>query len=119
MKISSLLTGIVIGAAATNMLTKNSPNGSMGQMADMAKEKMMDFTMMGMNMGGDRDSERPTASSNHTTAYQTADTSGVQAQTYSKESNMKMIKDFIKENPDVKNEVDMILKETNTIIPGI
>ncbi|WP_438351297.1 hypothetical protein ACP8HI_11985 [Paenibacillus sp. FA6] len=119
MKISSLLTGIVIGAAATNMMSKNAQNGSISHMADKAKGKMMDFTMMGMNLGSDRESEGPTGGLTHNSTYETTATSGLQTQTDSKESNMKMLKDFIKENPEVKYEVDMILKETNTVISGL
>ncbi len=38
---------------------------------------------------------------------------------HSKEYNMKQITDFIKGNPDVRREVDAILKETNSAIPGL
>ncbi|OAB44253.1 hypothetical protein [Paenibacillus glacialis] len=117
MNISSLLTGIVIGAAATNMMSKNSQNGSVGQIADIAKGKMMDFATLGMNLVGDNIS--PTSSSTHNSTHESPATSGSQTQTHSKESSMKMVKDFIKQNPDVKYEVDMILKETNTVIPGL
>ncbi len=37
----------------------------------------------------------------------------------SKESNLKMLKDFIRSNPDVKHEVEQILKDTHTVIPGL
>jgi hypothetical protein len=30
-----------------------------------------------------------------------------------------MLKDFIRTNPDVKHEVEKILKETHTSIPGL
>jgi hypothetical protein len=116
---SSLLTGIVIGAAATNIMSKNNQNGSLSNMADKARGKMMDFTSMGLNLGSDRESEGPTVGSNHNSGYEKIATSGIQTQTHSKESNMKMLKDFIRENPDVKYEVDLILKETNTVIPGL
>lgn len=118
MNISSLLTGIVIGAAATNMMSKNSRNGSMSQVADKAKDKMMDFAGFGMNLNGDHDSESPTMGSTQHSSHESNGSSGNQTQTHSKESSMSMLKDFIKQNPDVKHEVDMILKETNTVIPG-
>lgn len=119
MNFSSLLTGIVIGAAATNMMSKNIQNGSVSQVAEKAKEKMMDYAGLGMNMISDLQSERPRGSStNHSTTNATA-SSGTQTQTHSKESSLKMVKDFINQNPEVKHEVDMILKETNTVIPGL
>lgn len=118
MNISSLLTGIVIGAAATNMMSKNSRNGSMSQVADKAKDKMMDFAGLGMNMNGDRESESPTMGSTQHSSHESNGSTGNKTQTHSKESSMSMLKDFIRQNPDVKHEVDMILKETNTIIPG-
>lgn len=117
--ISSLLTGIVIGAAATNMMSKNNQNGSVNPIADLAKGKMMDFATLGMNFVGDNFSESPTSGSTHNSTHESPATSGAETQTHSKESSMKMVKDFIKQNPDVKYEVDMILKETNTVIPGL
>ncbi|MNN63249.1 hypothetical protein D3C81_1786140 [compost metagenome] len=41
------------------------------------------------------------------------------ATNHSKEHSLKQITDFIKGNPDVRKEVEAILKETNTVIPGI
>lgn len=41
------------------------------------------------------------------------------ATNHSKEHNLKQITDFIKGNADVRKEVEAILKETNTVIPGI
>jgi ABC-type glycerol-3-phosphate transport system substrate-binding protein len=110
---SSFLTGILIGAAATSMISKNKGNGPVSQMADKAKDKVMDFATMGMiNNGSDLNSVF-----NHNAAQGSSSSS--MSPTYSKESNMSMVKDFIRSNPDVKVEVDMILKETNTVIPGL
>lgn len=36
-----------------------------------------------------------------------------------KEYNLKQITDFIKGNADVRREVEQILKETNSVIPGL
>ncbi|HEY2492870.1 MAG TPA: hypothetical protein VGI33_08165 [Paenibacillus sp.] len=113
MNTSSFLTGILIGAAATSMISKNKGNGPVSQMADKAKDKVMDFATMGMiNNGSDLNSVF-----NHNAAQGSSSSS--MSPTYSKESNMSMVKDFIRSNPDVKVEVDMILKETNTVIPGL
>ncbi|MED4955497.1 MULTISPECIES: hypothetical protein [Paenibacillus] len=38
---------------------------------------------------------------------------------HSKEYNLKQITDFIKGDADVRREVESILKETNTVIPGL
>ena len=32
---------------------------------------------------------------------------------------MNMLKDFIRTNPDVKREVEQILTQTNTTVPGL
>lgn len=32
---------------------------------------------------------------------------------------MSMLKDFIRTNPDVKHEVEQILSQTNTTVPGL
>ncbi|AJS58010.1 hypothetical protein [Paenibacillus sp. IHBB 10380] len=112
MNTSSFITGILIGAAATSMISKNKGNGSVSQMADKARDKVMDFATMGMINGSEHDSV-----SGHN-AVQGSSSSSM-SPTYSKESNMSMVKDFIRSNPDVKLEVDMILKETNTVIPGL
>lgn len=125
MNTSSFLTGVLIGAAATRMISRNNGmmgqgNGSVSQMADKAKDKMMEFASMGMmSNGNDRESEYPTLGSNHNSAQASSSSSGSQTPPYSKESSMSMVKDFIRSNPDVKQEVDTILKETNTVIPGL
>jgi hypothetical protein len=37
----------------------------------------------------------------------------------SKEANLNMLKDFIRSNPDVKHEVEQILKDAHTAVPGL
>ncbi|MNI45333.1 hypothetical protein D3C73_997540 [compost metagenome] len=38
---------------------------------------------------------------------------------HSKEHNLKQITEFIRGNADVRKEVEAILKETNSAIPGL
>ncbi|GAE04642.1 hypothetical protein JCM10914_696 [Paenibacillus sp. JCM 10914] len=44
---------------------------------------------------------------------------GSQASSHTKAANLKQVKDFIRNNPDVKAEVEQILKETHSVIPGL
>ncbi|MGF7050007.1 hypothetical protein J2T13_004530 [Paenibacillus sp. DS2015] len=123
MNTSSFLTGVLIGAAATSMISKNKGttgqgNGPVSQMADKAIDKVMDFATMGGIMSGN-DSGYPTQGSSSHSSQSSSATSGSKTPTYSKESNLSMVKDFIRSNPDVKQEVDLILRETNTVIPGL
>lgn len=115
MNTSSFLGGILIGAAATTILSKNKGSIMSSAMGNNAKHKMMDLASFGMNSANSRESEGPTGGS----SYQSNHSSGTHSQTHSKESSMNQIQDFIRTNPDVKREVDMILKETNSVIPGL
>lgn len=125
MNTSSFLCGVVMGAAASMMMSKKrgalmsslgQANGSMMQGAgEKAKDKILDMAMTGFgstSAGG--------SSKDHTTHASTA-VSGhkPESSVQSKESNLKMLKDFIRSNPDVKHEVEQILKETHTSIPGL
>ncbi|WP_255223009.1 hypothetical protein [Paenibacillus sp. 7541] len=42
-----------------------------------------------------------------------------QASSHSKAADLSQIKEFIRKNPDVKHEVEEILKETGTVVPGL
>ncbi|MEC0243359.1 hypothetical protein P4H66_26445 [Paenibacillus dokdonensis] len=97
MNTSSFISGVLIGAAATAIMSKN--KGSITSAITQNAGKMMDMSSLGMNSAGSH-------SSGH-------------VQTHSKDESMKQINDFINSNPDVKREVDMIMKETNTVIPGM
>ncbi|ASA22946.1 hypothetical protein [Paenibacillus donghaensis] len=123
MNTSSFLCGVVLGAAASMMMSKKRGNmmsslgqsgGSMGSAADKAKDKIMGMAMTGFgstaSSGEDTHSKKSHAVDN-----------GHKDETLlkSKESNLSMLKDFIRSNPDVKNEVEQILKETHTSIPGL
>lgn len=112
MNTSSFFSGVLIGAAATTLMSKN--KGNIGQMADKAKDKVMDVATsnMGINLsdlGSVFTNESHHSSGSHSQA----------SSSLSKDSSINMVKDFIRTHPDVKQEVDQILKETNTVIPGL
>ncbi|WP_136606214.1 hypothetical protein [Paenibacillus dokdonensis] len=97
MNTSSFISGVLIGAAATAIMSKN--KGSITSAITQNAGKMMDMSSLGMN-----------SSASHSSQH---------VQMHSKDESMKQINDFINSNPDVKREVDMIMKETNTVIPGM
>ncbi|MWV44745.1 hypothetical protein GRF59_14085 [Paenibacillus sp. HJL G12] len=101
MNTSSFISGVLIGAAATAIMSKN--KGSITSAITQNAGKMMDIGAIG-SLGT---SSAGGHSSNH------------HAQSHSKDESMKQINEFINSNPDVKREVDMIMKETNTVIPGL
>ncbi|MCJ8011113.1 hypothetical protein MUG84_05055 [Paenibacillus sp. KQZ6P-2] len=103
MNTSSFISGVLIGACATAIMSKN--KGSLTSAITQSAGKMMDIGASTM-----------VASSSGSNSY--SSNSNQYAQTHSKEDSMKHIHDFINSNPDVKREVDMIMKETNTTIPG-
>ena len=112
MNTSSFLSGVLIGAAATAYMSKNKE--SIGQMADKAKDKVMDVASSNMgidlsSLGSAITDTLQHSSSSHSHASSTA----------SKDTSINMVKDFIRTHPEVKQEVDQILKETNTVIPGL
>ncbi|WP_025723060.1 hypothetical protein [Paenibacillus polymyxa] len=125
MKTSSFFLGIVLGAVASSLISRN--RNMLGLSMDMggkkggnlvqkARTKMMDAAFPGMgeitlnkedtHKDQDHHSQTDKAAHNAHTAK-------------NKEENMKLIKDFISTSPDVKREVEQILKETHTAVPGL
>ncbi|MGN7357397.1 hypothetical protein ACTHPF_08510 [Paenibacillus sp. SAF-054] len=100
MNTSSFISGVLIGAAATAIMSKN--KGSITSAITQNAGKMMDIGSIGSSGSG--------SSGGHSSHY---------AHSHNKDESMKQINDFISSNPDVKREVDMIMKETNTTIPGL
>ncbi|WP_379129125.1 hypothetical protein [Paenibacillus sp. sgz500958] len=115
MNTSSFLFGVVMGAAASMMMSKkrrammSSMGLSSGVMGEKAKDKIMGMAATGFG------STTAGENNNHISKHETNSESPVK----SKESNLKMLKDFIRSNPEVKHEVEQILKETHTAIPGL
>lgn len=97
MNTSSFISGVLLGAAATALVSRN--RGSITSAIANNAGKMMDIGSIGS-----------VGMNNQASSYAT---------TYSKAESMKQINEFINSNPEVKREVDSILRETNTVIPGL
>ncbi len=122
MNTSSFLFGVMLGAAASMMMSKKrstmmssllQPGGQMQGAGEKARDKIMGMAMTGFGStqtDGTHDAPEHKAAGN-------ADHK--ESAIKSKESNLKMLKDFIRSNPEVKHEVEQILKETHTAIPGL
>lgn len=116
MKASSFFWGIVVGAAASSWLAKGRlpmmSSSSSRNVVDQAKHKMMEMTFPGM----DGFSSKP---DQHGETHKAAAKISRPVTPKEKEENMNMLKDFIRTNPDVKHEVEQILSQTNTTVPGL
>lgn len=123
MNTSSFLCGVVMGVAASMIISKKrnslmsslgQSGGSMSGAADKAKDKIISMATTGFgNTAASAGNSQSNTSNGGSAEHKTEST------VKSKESNLKMLKDFIRSNPDVKNEVEQILKETHTSIPGL
>jgi len=117
MNTSSFLCGVMLGAAASMIMSKkrrsmmSSFGMSGGAMGEKAKDKIMSMATTGFGSTAAGNGNAAEGSGNHDHNHDSS--------LKSKESNMKMLKDFIRSNPDVKHEVEQILKETHTAIPGL
>lgn len=117
MKSSSFLCGILLGVVATTWAKKNQ------SLLSAAKDAGSMMNWSGMMSGHSNDK------SDHSTSHSSSNgSSGTQVhpsccstsdKDHSKEHSLKQILEFIKGNPDVRSEVEGILKETNTVIPGL
>lgn len=121
MNTSSFLCGVLIGAAASMIMSKKrssmmssllNAGGSRYSAGDKAKDKIMDMAMTGF---GSTAADGKHDHADHASGGGHKDADSLK----SKESNLNMLKDFIRSNPDVKHEVEQILKDTHTAIPGL
>jgi len=131
MNTSSFLCGVLMGAAASMIMSKKrnalmsslgQSGGSMSGAADKAKEKIIGMATTGF--GNTAASSSNASSNTSSNAQSNGSNSGTsehktESPAKSKESNLKLLKDFIRNNPEVKSEVEQILKETHTAIPGL
>ncbi|AIQ13534.1 hypothetical protein [Paenibacillus durus] len=116
MKTSSFFFGVMLGAAAS-MLMSNKRNMFMPMLgqsraAEKAKNKIINMATTGFGNTSANQQPAKTESSGsegHKAALPVR----------SKEADLSMLKDFIRSNPDVKHDVEKILKETHTAIPGL
>ncbi|WP_342561839.1 hypothetical protein NST84_19595 [Paenibacillus sp. FSL R7-0345] len=126
MNTSSFLCGVVLGAAASMIMSKKrsammsslmQPGGQFQGAGEKARDKIVGMAMTGFGSTAADGSHDQADKPEHKTAGQSAlkDDTALQ----SKESNLNMLKDFIRTNPDVKHEVEQILKDTHTVIPGL
>ncbi|WP_339319839.1 hypothetical protein [Paenibacillus sp. FSL R10-2734] len=123
MNTSSFLCGVLMGAAASMIMSKKrnslmsslgQSGGSMSGAADKAKEKIIGMATTGFgNTAASSSNTQSNGSNSATSEHKT------ESPAKSKESNLKLLKDFIRNNPEVKSEVEQILKETHTAIPGL
>lgn len=118
MKSVSFLCGALVGAAAVIWSAKRSGlkiggNGNGGIM----KLAGLSMSSSGKESGQQASSNGSSSASSESKVYPSF-TSPSDA-SHSKEYNVKQITDFIKGNADVRREVEQILKETNSIIPGL
>lgn len=117
MKSSSFLCGVLFGAVATAMARKN--KGLLT--AAMDAGSMMNWS----SMTSQHSSDKREQSSSHSGSKGFSGTqvrpscNSTNDESYSKEHTLKQIMEFIKGNPEVRSEVEGILKETNTAIPGL
>ncbi|WP_028589066.1 hypothetical protein [Paenibacillus massiliensis] len=129
MKTSSFFMGVVLGAVASSVVQRRNMR-NLNHMMHKARTKLMDAALPGMagldnlNLGKDKSHSRDKNQHEHTVAHEherheTHTSHSKTSQPLDKETNLRLIKEFIRSTPDVKKEVEMILKETNTAIPGI
>lgn len=109
MKSSSFLCGVLVGAFGLMWASKRK-EGLLN-----AQKGMMSLT----NLTRGKGSEFTSGSQHSTSSSSTRTADNHTHQADMKESNLKMIKEFIKGNPEVKREVEQILKDTHTTIPGL
>ncbi|MGG4206241.1 hypothetical protein ABEW60_18040 [Paenibacillus jamilae] len=125
MKTSSFFLGIVLGAVASSLISRN--RNMLGLSMDMggkkggnlvqkARTKMMDAAFPGM---GEITLNKEDTHKDQDHHLQTDKTAHNAHTAKNKEENMKLIKDFISTSPDLKREVEQILKETHTAVPGL
>lgn len=118
MKSSSFLCGVLLGAVATAWARKN--KGLLS--AAMDAGSMMNWSSMTSKQHSGNKHEH---SSSHSGSRGLSGTqvhpscNSTNDESHSKEHTLKQILEFIKGNPEVRSEVEGILKETNTVIPGL
>lgn len=125
MKTSSFFLGIVLGAVASSMISRNRNMLGLsmdmggkkgGNLVEKARTKMMDAAFPGMGEITLNKQDTHKDQDHHSQTDKTAHNAHTAK---NKEENMKLIKDFISTSPDVKREVEQILKETHTAVPGL
>lgn len=124
MKSSSFLCGALLGAGAAIWASRR--KSGMGMMSLLAgTDTAMKFAEQPENKGKGAHchSNHHEAHTNHkgseSSTQEYPSPVSTSAANHSKEYSLKQVTDFIKSNSDVRREVEAILKETNTAIPGL
>ena len=119
MRTSSFLLGLTVGALACSVLSQkgNMPTAKQAKKyLHDAKEKVMDMTFPGMDSMLSKaltEENTTNAGSDHKSSAKKITTPEQKAE------NLDLIKSFIRSNPDVKKEVEKVLSESHTAIPGL
>lgn len=117
----SFLCGALVGAAAVIWSAKRNGGKLTGG------KGIMNLAGMTMNSAGKGSEHGHSSASEHKHGSSGMGESKVHPSSavsshdagHSKEYSVKQITDFIKGNADVRREVEQILKETNSVIPGL
>lgn len=119
MRTSSFLVGLTLGAVACSVLSQkgNLPTAKQAKKyLNDAKEKVMDMSFPGM----DGMLNKALTNENTTSVESDQKHSIKKAETpEQKAENLDLIKSFIRSNPEVKTEVEKVLAESHTVIPGL
>ncbi|WP_106768002.1 hypothetical protein [Paenibacillus faecalis] len=126
MRARSFFYGAIVGAAVYGMISRQQGMSiaslmkgmNLGNLAGNSKDKLKNISNS-IQGNGSQESVRPSSSGHDSSSHSSTNQHGVQASTNSKAANLKQIKDFIRSNPDIKQEVEQILKDTHTAIPGL
>lgn len=139
MRTSSFIYGAIVGIAVYRMFSSKGimsfssmvKGADIGHLASTAKDMMKDYKGSSSNSNrssqsystnqGNKSQEsvRPSSSGAAISNHSNGNQHGEQTSSNSKAANLKQLKEFIRTNPDIKQEVEQILKETHTVIPGL
>ncbi|USB34744.1 hypothetical protein [Paenibacillus sp. YPG26] len=111
MNSSSFIGGLILGAAGAVWLSKRQSH----LLSSAGSLNLSGLT----NKKHECSSTGSAASSFGSHAGQVTPSSAPASSANSKESNLNTIKSIIKGNPGLHREVEQILKETGTVIPGL
>lgn len=111
MKSSSFVGGLILGAAATVWLSKRK--------SSLLSAGSLNLSGLTKQNGGGSSSGSAVSSYGSQSGQVSPSQATAGSSLHTKESNLTTIKNIIKGNPGLHREVEQILKETNTVIPGL
>lgn len=123
MKSSSFLCGVLLGAGAAVWASRRKSALGLTSLLSRADTALKFTEQPGKKENGSHCSSHNHSQNNHkgpeSSAQEYPSSVSTSATNHTKEFNLKQITDFIKSNAEVRKEVESILKETNTVIPGL